>query len=124
MVLDLKSFILRAEVLHLYRSLLRAAKNAQDTAARGGSLAINPMVASRQNLLAAAAAVGCCCSAELPDHSPRSHNLHPLPPTLATRAVELRQEIRRQFEAARHKGEPETIRFMLSGGSAAAALAC
>ncbi|KAI7836757.1 hypothetical protein COHA_009395 [Chlorella ohadii] len=31
---DLKAFILRSEVLHLYRHLLRAAKGAQDTGAR------------------------------------------------------------------------------------------
>ena len=35
---DLKSFILRSEVLHLYRRLLRVAKGAQDPASRGAPL--------------------------------------------------------------------------------------
>jgi len=33
---ELKGFILRQEVLHLYRQLLRVSKGAQDPASRGG----------------------------------------------------------------------------------------
>lgn len=102
---DLRAFILRSEVLHLYRHLLRAAKGAQDTASRGAPRTCG---CCRRRPARNALSKACPdCSCLNPSRSPR-----PSPP-----AAELRGEIRRQFEAQRWQQEPTAIRFLLSDGA-------
>lgn len=97
---DLKAFILRSEVLHLYRSMLRVSKGAGDSASRGAQ-----SCAPQQQLLPLPHL------ASLPPAIPE-----PQPFLLSAAAAELRGEIRRQFDLQRQKNEPQAIRFLLSDG--------